>query len=202
MSSVATHLIVGLGNPGDEYAHTRHNIGRMFVESLHEANDFGPWMVDKKPAMHTAKGNFAGAKTILLVPDTFMNNSGRAVAHFVKSKKDAGNTVVIYDDMDLALGSIKISHGRSSGGHNGVESVIKALKTKDFVRIRVGVSPKGAQGLPRKPKGEDRVLKFLLGRMSPAERTALKKVFARVANALETIVTEGYQKAMTEWNGN
>lgn len=198
---MATHVIVGLGNPGDEYVGTRHNTGRMFVERFHDTHDFSEWKTEKKPPMHWAKGDIVGKKGILLGPDTFMNNSGRAVAHFIKNKKEAGNCVVVYDDMDLPLGTIKISHDRSSGGHNGVESVIKALKTRAFVRIRVGVSPKTAKGVAKKPSGEQAVLKFLLGKFKLEELTVLKKVYARVADAVECIVTEGYQQAMTNFNG-
>ena len=199
---MATHVIVGLGNPGDEYQSTRHNTGRLCVEHVHESHHFSDWKTEKKPPMRWAKGELEGKKSVLVAPDTFMNNSGRAVAHFIKNKKEAGNCVVVYDDMDLPLGTIKISHDRSSGGHNGVESVIKALKTKAFVRIRVGVSPRTAKGVAKKPSGEDRVLKFLLGKFKPEELTVLKKVYARVTEALECIVTEGYQQAMTNFNGN
>lgn len=197
---MATHIIVGLGNPGDEYHGTRHNTGRMCVERVHDAKDFSEWKVEKKPPMRWAKGEIVGKKSVLVVPDTFMNNSGRAVAHFIKNKKEAGNCVVVYDDMDLPLGTIKISHDRSSGGHNGVESIIKALKTRAFVRVRVGVSSKTAKGVAKKPSGEAAVLKFLLGKFKPEELIALKKVFQRVDEALECIVTEGYQQAMTNFN--
>jgi peptidyl-tRNA hydrolase, PTH1 family len=197
---MAEHVIVGLGNPTEEYDKTRHNAGRMCVERLHEVSDAPEWRVEKKPPMHWVKTTLNGKKTTLVLPDTFMNSSGRAVAHFVKDKKGAGNTVVIYDDLDLPLGSMKISHGRSSGGHNGVESVIKALKTKDFVRIRIGVSPKTTKGTAKKPTGEERVLKFLLGKFTPPELLVLKKVCMQAHEALEVIVTEGYQAAMTKFN--
>ena len=197
---MATHIIVGLGNPGEEYVNTRHNTGRMAVEQLHRAHDFGEWKEEKKPKMLWAKGSVAGKKAVLLQPNTFMNNSGQAVAHFVKNKKEAGNVIVIYDDLDLPLGTIKISHDRSSGGHNGVESVIRSLKTRAFVRIRVGVSPASAKGVARKPSGEEKVLKFLLGKFTGSELTELKKVFKRVVEAVETIVTQGYQQGMTEFN--
>ena len=197
---MSTHTIVGLGNPGDEYVGTRHNTGRMFVERVHDSHHFSDWKTEKKPPMRWARGEIATKKSVLVAPDTFMNNSGRAVAHFIKNKKEAGNTVIVYDDLDLPLGTIKISHDRSSGGHNGVESVIRALKTKAFVRIRIGVSPKTPKGIAKKPSGEERVLKFLLGKFKPEEMTALKKVYARATEALECIVTEGYQHAMTNFN--
>jgi PTH1 family peptidyl-tRNA hydrolase len=199
---MSTHLIVGLGNPDPEHEGTRHNTGRMCVEHLHDAHDFSEWKTEKKPPMKVAKGAVAGKTTQLLAPNTYMNNSGRAVAHFVKSKKAAGNCIVVYDDMDLPLGTIKISHDRGSGGHNGVESVTRALKTRAFVRIRVGVSPKTPKGVAKKPSGEERVLKFLLGKFKPEELAVLKKVFARVGDAVEAIVERGYQQAMTEFNGN
>ncbi len=194
------HVVVGLGNPDDEYTGTRHNTGRTFVEHLHERYAFSEWKIEKKPPLRWANGSIEGKKSLLVLPDTFMNHSGRAVAHFVKSKKEAGNTVVVYDDLDLPLGTIKISHGRSSGGHNGVESVIKALKTRDFVRVRVGVARPGAKGRAVKPKGDDRVIKYLLGKFTPSEKTALKKIATRVGDAVAAIITEGYQKAMTDFN--
>lgn len=197
---MAQHVIVGLGNPDDEHVGTRHNTGRMAVMKIHDANDFSEWKQDKKPPMLSAKGSVNGKKSVLVLPNTYMNNSGRAVAHFVKNKKDAGNTIVIYDDLDLPLGTIKISHGRSSGGHNGVESVIRALKTRDFVRVRVGISPKGAKGMAKKPSGEERILKFLLSKFTPSETAELKKVFKVVHDAVDRIVTEGYQSAMTYVN--
>ena len=114
-------LIVGLGNPGKEYENTRHNTGRILVEIL-----------EKK---------LEGKKIKFLTPDTFMNNSGKAVAPLIKSKKDLKDLVVIYDDIDLPFGKIKISFNRSSGGHNGLGSIIKHLKSEEFLRIRVGISP-------------------------------------------------------------
>lgn len=199
---MATHVIVGLGNPGTEYTGTRHNTGRMAVERLHATHDFGEWKAEKKPPMMTAKGNIEGKKIILVAPNTFMNNSGRAVAHFVKNKKNAGNTIIIYDDLDVPLGVVKISYGRSSGGHNGLESVIKSLKTRDFVRIRVGISPKGSKGMANKPSSKERVLKYILGKFSLTELVEFKKVLKRVVEAVEMIVVRGHQDAMTAVNTN
>lgn len=197
---MAEHIIVGLGNPGAEYEGTRHNTGRMLVERIHETHDALPWKEEKKPKLAWAKVSLGGKNARLVIPNTFMNNSGTAVAHFAKNKKAAGNVVVVYDDMDLPLGVLKISHGRSSGGHNGVESVIRALKTRDFVRVRVGVSPKTAKGVAKKPSGEERVIKFLMSKFTPSEKTELSKVYKRAIEAVETIITHGYQQAMTDFN--
>ncbi len=178
------NYIFGLGNPGEEYAKNRHNAGRMAVDYF-----------SKK---YLPAGRQAKAKVI--VPDTFMNLSGKAVAKIIKSKKAAENLIIVYDDIDLPLGTIKISFDKSSGGHNGLESVIKAVKTREFTRVRIGVAPATPKGKIKKPSGEDAVLKFLLGNFSPKETEILKKVFKTVAEALETILEDGRDKAMNLYN--
>ena len=129
-------LVVGLGNPGKEYENTRHNTGRILVG-----------MIEKKLEDSKIKS------LKFLLPETFMNNSGRVVAPLVKNKKDLKDLVVIYDDIDLPLGKIKISFNRSSGGHNGLGSIIKSLKSEEFLRIRIGISTATPSGKIRKPKG-------------------------------------------------
>jgi PTH1 family peptidyl-tRNA hydrolase len=174
-------LVVGLGNPGVEYDNTRHNTGRIMVA-----------LVEKKLEDNS--------KIKFLTPDTFMNNSGKIVAPFVKNKKDLKDLVVIYDDIDLPLGRMKISFNRSSGGHNGLGSVIKSLKSEEFLRIRVGIAPSTPSGKLRKPKGEKAVLQFLLGEYKKSELDELKKLSKKVAEAVEMIFAEGSQKAMSLYN--
>lgn len=190
------YVIVGLGNPGGEYDSTRHNAGRMAVESFAKAQGVEQWREDKKAIAQVAKID----KGTLVVPDTFMNKSGSAVAKYVKSVKAAGKLVVIYDDMDLPLGSMKISFDRGSGGHKGVESIARAVKTKAFVRIRLGVSPTTPSGKLKKPSGEKEVLAFILAKFKPAELDILKKVFKQVTEALTIIVDEGHVRAMNVCN--
>lgn len=194
------HLIVGLGNPGEKYEGTRHNTGRMALQLFAKKHDFSEWRFDKKMNAEVCEGKVGKEKVTLLAPDTFMNNSGKAVAYLVKSKKAALDTVVVYDDLDLPLGMMKLSFGRSSGGHNGLESIIRAIHTKDFPRIRIGVSPATPGGKLKKPAGEEAVLKFLLGKFSEKERDALKKVFKKAGEAMEVAATEGYQMAMNHFN--
>ena len=129
-----------------------------------------------------------------------MNHSGKAVAKFVKSKKAAENLIVVYDDIDLPLGTIKISYNKGSGGHKGLESVVKALKTKEFVRIRIGISPATPTGKIKKPEGEKKVLDFILAKFKPAEKEILKKVFKNVSEALEILITNGRERAMNQFN--
>ena len=175
-------LVVGLGNPGAEYENTRHNAGRILVR-----------LVEKKLEDSKLKIKF-------ITPDTFMNNSGPAVLKALAGKKALKDLIVIYDDIDLPLGKIKISFNRSSGGHNGLGSIIKSLKSEEFLRIRVGISPATPSGKIRKPSGEKDVLKFLLGEFKKPELETLKKLSKKVADAVETIFTEGKDKAMSLYN--
>jgi len=171
--------IIGLGNPGEEYKESRHNAGKQAIERLKDLKI----------------KNFK-----IIESEEFMNNSGKAVAKVIKSKKAAENLVVVYDDIDLPLGTIKISYNKGSGGHNGLESVAKAVKTKEFTRIRIGIAPATPSGKIKKPQGEDAVLKFILGNFSPAQKEILKKVFKRVSEALTVLAESGRDQAMNEFN--
>ena len=194
------YIIVGLGNPGHEYARTRHNTGRMAVEYFAKSAKLSEWKEDKKAKALVSRGIVGKTLTALVLPNTFMNKSGAAVAKFVKSPKAAERMAVVYDDLDLPLGEMKISFNRGSGGHKGVESLMKVLKTKKFTRVRVGVSPSTASGALRKPVGEKVVVNYILTKFKAHELEVLKTVFKRVARALEVIATEGPQRAMNEFN--
>lgn len=159
------YTIVGLGNPGEEYQDTRHNTGKMALE-----------VVEKK------------VKAKYIHQDTYMNKTGSAVAKVIKSKKAAEKLIVIYDDLDLPIGTMKISWNRGSGGHKGLESIIRAIKTKEFIRIRIGIGKKAD------------VEKHILGKFTPREREELKKVFKKVTEAVGTIVEHGLPRAMSEFN--
>jgi len=173
------YIVVGLGNLGEEYKNTRHNTGRLAVEYLEKKD------ISKIKIVHL---------------DTFMNKSGSGVAKIVKSKKAAEKLIVIYDDLDLPIGSMKISYNRGSGGHRGLESIIKALKTEEFIRIRVGTSPTTPSGKLKKPKGDREVEKHILSEFKKSETEILKKVFKRVVTAVETITEYGLPRAMSECN--
>jgi PTH1 family peptidyl-tRNA hydrolase len=190
------YVIVGLGNPGGEYESTRHNAGRMAVEYFGKKKGVTEWREDKKAVAQVAKTD----GVTLVLPDTYMNKSGSAVVNYVKSVKAAEKLVVVYDDMDLPLGKVKLSFDRGSGGHKGIESIARAVKTKAFVRIRVGVSPTTPSGKLKKPSGDKEVLAFILAKFKPAEIDELKKVFKGVDEALTIILDEGHLKAMNVVN--
>ncbi len=183
-------IVVGLGNPGKEYENTRHNTGRILVGLIEKK------LQDKKIS---AKGGPASGWKFL-TPDTFMNNSGKAVVALVKNKKDLKDLIVIYDDIDLPLGKIKISFNRSDGGHNGLGSIIKSLKSEGFLRIRIGISPSTPKGIVKKPSGEKAVLNFLLGEFKKPELEIIKKLSKKVAEIIEMIFKEGREKAMSIYN--
>lgn len=193
-------LIVGLGNPGEEYEGTRHNTGFIMLDFI--LGKKTEW----KEGGGKAKGlffkdSFAGKPTEFLKPQTFMNNSGNAVLCAKEFRKSSLNDIfVIYDDIDLPLGKMKISYDKSSGGHNGLESVIKKLKSREFVRIRIGIAPTTPSGKMKKPHGEEAMLKFLLGKYKEGELSELKKLSKKVKEALEILVTEGRGKAMSLYN--
>lgn len=193
-------VVVGLGNPGEEYSRTRHNAGRSAVEHFAKANDLAPWKEDTKKKYTIARGNLGKELVVAILPDTYMNKSGSAVVPFVKSVKAAEKLIVAYDDLDLPLGTVKLSFDRGSGGHKGLESVMRAVKTKKFARVRIGVSPATASGRIRKPSGEKEVLKFILEKFKAAEDTALKRVFARSDEAIAAIIARGPLMAMNEFN--
>ncbi len=176
-------FLAGLGNPGEKYALSRHNAGRQAVDYF-----------------EVRSSKLETRKLKIIESPEFMNNSGRAIAKFVKSKKAAEKLIVVYDDIDLPLGSMKISWDKGSGGHRGLESVIKAVKTKEFIRIRIGVSPSTPSGKIKKPQGEKKVLDFILGNFSPKEKEILKKVFKKASEAIEVIVSEGREVAMNKFN--
>ena len=188
--------VLGLGNPGKEYEWTRHNAGRMvarhFAEKLKFSAEGGPasgWKYDKKSDSLVSKKG----QVVVALPETFMNKSWQAAAKLIRSKKELKELIVVHDDLDLPLGRFKISYGKSSGGHKGVESVMRALKTKNFVRIRIGVSPK------RKPEQKE-VMKFIVGKFKPAELEVFKKVIKKVSEALEIILTDSIDHAMSLYN--
>ncbi len=193
-------VVVGLGNPDKEYEKTRHNVGRMIVGSFSELPGFEELKEDKKLNSFVSQGSIGKIKVKLLLPNTYMNRSGIAVKKLITNQAKAKKLLIVYDDIDLPLGSFKIAFGRSSGGHKGVESIIKLVNTKNFIRIRIGVAPINLKGEIKKPKGEKKVLDFLMSPFQNKEEQIFKRVVKKVHVVLETIIANGYVKAMNEFN--
>ncbi len=196
-------LLVGLGNPSDEYINTRHNVGRIILEKFANANadSFSEWEDNGKAKALYTKGKLGKHNVELLMPETFMNLSGKSVL-FVKNKHKikSENIIVIYDDLDLGIGDFKISFNKGAGGHKGLESIIKSIKTKEFIRIRIGISPITPTGKLKKPRGEKKVLDWVMKDFKKAELDTLKKISKKTNGVIETIIKEGRVKAMNEFN--
>jgi PTH1 family peptidyl-tRNA hydrolase len=196
------YVIAGLGNPGEEYENTRHNTGWIILDMVAKeyGSDDGDFEFNKKLNSKVCEAKIGKEKVTLIAPETFMNLSGKAIAPLVKSIKAAEKLVVIYDDFSLPIGRMRISYNRSSGGHNGLESIIKAVKTEAFVRIRIGTAAENAKGNAKLLHGEDKIEKFILGKFKDEELKELKKVGKKVVEAIQVLIKEGREKAMSVYN--
>jgi PTH1 family peptidyl-tRNA hydrolase len=193
--------IVGLGNPGSEYEETRHNIGRIVVESLAKRWGTSDWRDDKKLRAKISQGTISkGVKVTLVLPDNYMNRSGGSVAPLIPTSKKAESLVVVHDDIDIGLGTLRVVFNRGSGGHLGVESIEKVLKTKAYIRVRVGVVGVSPSGKLKKPKGEHAVYDFILKKLSKKEKSELEEMITKAGDAVETIVLNGREEAMRVCN--
>ena len=184
------HLVVGLGNPGRQYAQTRHNAGFHVVDRL--AERWGGHVDRKQFGALVDSVRIGGASVVLAKPQQFMNRSGQAVASlrgFYKLEVD--EVVVVHDEVDLDFGTVKLKEGGGHGGHNGLRDIQAKLGNNGFVRVRVGVG--------RPPAGWD-TADYVLGRFSASEQAELADLVDRAADAVERILEEGAAKAMTEVN--
>jgi PTH1 family peptidyl-tRNA hydrolase len=191
-------LIIGLGNPGIEYQFTPHNAGFLAVDRI--AEGCSAVIANRRGRALTAKVNLAGHEVLLAKPETFMNLSGLSAAALVREQEipnPSQDVIVIYDELDLPLGAIRIRERGSANGHNGVKSISGALGTEEWIRIRIGVGkPALADGREIKSGGKD----YLLSPMRKQELAVLDEVLDRVRNAVEAILTKGPGPAMSEFN--
>lgn len=185
------YIIVGLGNFAKEYVNTRHNIGFDVIDKLAEQENIA--MLEKKHKAVIGKGVVAGQKCILAKPVTFMNLSGESVRGLIDYYKvdETTELIVISDDISLAVGQLRVRKKGSAGGHNGLKNIIAHLGHDSFIRIKVGVG--------EKPKGWD-LADYVLGHFSPQERTLMDEAALRAADAIRTIITQGADVAMNEFN--
>jgi peptidyl-tRNA hydrolase, PTH1 family len=187
-------LIVGLGNPGIEYQFTPHNSGFLAIDRI--AEQAGVVISNRRCRALTATARLAGKEVVLAKPETYMNLSGLSVQALLR-EFDADpqrDLIVIYDELALPLGMIRVRERGSSGGHNGVKSISGALGTEEWLRIRIGVAPPGAEG--SRAGGKD----YLLSPFRKAQLIELDEVLDRAAKAVEVVLTRGASAAMNEFN--
>ena len=196
MVSNELKLLVGLGNPGSEYHKTRHNVGFMVLEELARKNNCG-FRESKKLLGKTCEYGQGMEKKRLLMPNTFMNESGKSV----RSAKDWFNfenhqLIVIADDMDLPLGKIRVRSKGSSGGHNGLKSIINHLGTAEFKRLKIGIGQPGDNQQERKSK----TVSHVLGRFSKEEFIILNLIIQEIISCIESITSNNWEKITTRLN--
>jgi len=191
------NLIVGLGNPGRDYTNNRHNAGFICLNHFARTHDI---KFDKKQGLaRIGTGEIDGQRVVLARPQTYMNLSGQSVSRLVaKYDINPNNLLIIHDDLDLPLGSIRIRQGGSSGGHKGIESVISYLGYRDFTRLRVGIGRPIANN--NDEVGEDDIIDYVLGDFTAAEKTILAKAITTTSQAIHCLLTQGLTTAMNKYN--
>lgn len=196
-------LIVGLGNPGKEYEKTRHNVGFMAVEKIAVDLQFSKWKMEKKLGAEVCRGFIASCceDVILAKPQTLMNLSSRAVKLLTTYYRlPPADLLVIHDDLDLELGTLKLSYGSGSAGHNGVQSIIDTLDTKDFWRLRVGVGrPTSGQATS---VSDLATTQFVLKRFPRLQQGKVRKTITAAVAAVQLMFEKGPAAAQTEINKN
>lgn len=183
-------LLVGLGNPGAEYSRNRHNVGFLCLNRF--AKSHGLAFSQRQSRARLARGKVNGIDVILAKPTTYMNRSGLAVAALMQQWDiSLSDLLVIYDDMDLPLGKIRLRPKGSAGGHHGIESIIAALGSQEFPRLRVGIG---------RPEGEQGGIDYVLGDFLPSEREKIEEVVGVASQAIDSILVDGMEKAMNKYN--
>lgn len=196
------YYIVGLGNPGEQYACSRHNVGRIVVDRLRTELSCGAWEVSTGASARYTRGEIDGVPIQLLLPETYMNRSGETLQYIAEKHGAAPEDfIVVYDDVDLPFGALRIAAGGGAGSHNGMRSVINHLHSTECVRVRIGIAPTSFwTGKTKRPQGGGALERFVLGRMSRSEQAKLDMRMADIHDAIEMIVTRGVKEAMNEWN--
>jgi PTH1 family peptidyl-tRNA hydrolase len=181
--------VVGLGNPGERYAQTRHNLGAMTLDVLLERSNAS--LKSHKSGCLVAEVAIDDAKTVLARPTTYMNESGRPVGQLVRFyRAPPPRLIVIHDELDIPFGEVRLKFGGGTAGHNGLNSIVPHLRTKDFVRVRIGIGRPGGTGAVAK----------VLDTFSRAERDELPVLLDRAADAVEAVIGRGLDRAMNEFN--
>lgn len=191
-------ITVGLGNPGEKHIRTRHNLGFRVIDKFAKEKKFPKFKASKKFNSLISEGKLNKKRNILAKPRTFMNESGKAVKSLLNFYKiTRPGFVVVHDDIDLPLGKIRIVKNRGAAGHKGVQSIIDELGTKNFVRFRIGIR---SDNKTIKPFSHRAIESFVLQKFNKKEEKVLKEVIKKTCQAIETVITEGMEKAIKEFN--
>lgn len=190
MPAIPKFLIAGLGNPGNTYTHTRHNIGFIMLDSL--ASQYSIALAKQEDDAQYGIGKIARNTVLMVKPLSFMNRSGPPIHRLAEQYRILGNNIIIiHDDLDLAFGRLKIKEKGGSGGHKGIGSLIDAFGGGDFIRIRLGIG---------RPETGEKIVDYVLGEFDPCESESLIKLTAKVRDAVKTILCQGILKAMNSFN--
>jgi PTH1 family peptidyl-tRNA hydrolase len=196
-------VIAGLGNPGEKYTRSRHNVGFILLDEIAKENE---WSKSKNANAYYSKENIGEEVVEYVKPQTFMNHSGASLKYAVtKQGVNPKDILVIYDDVDLPFGKIKISHKGGDGGHNGIKSITSNIGN-EFTKVRIGIAPVDEEGNARKPKGgfftpaSRAVARYVLKDFSKNDLEKVKEMSPRIKNIIETFVKEGSQSAMNKFN--
>lgn len=191
--------IVGLGNPGKKYEGTRHNMGREVVEQFARAHGFSDFRQDKRTQSLQSQGTVNGEDIVCVLPDTYMNESGKTVGLLMK--KEEGDLIVVHDEIDLPLGVMRLSEKSGHGGHGGVRSIVESIKTKDFIRLRIGVAKRTLFTREiKKPKTVGGVVRHVLGSYGLLEAKEIPDIQQRAVDALTKLLTDGIISTMNTYN--
>ncbi len=193
--------MIGLGNPGEEYATSRHNVGRVAVERAWYLCSSTEWRNDARAHARVARGaTSTGANITFVLPETFMNRSGAAVRPFMERVDDLEHVIAVHDDIDLPQGTIRIAFDRGAGGHNGVLSLERAFASKAFVRVRIGIAPVAPDGTISKPAKGDELESFVLRPLRGALWEELVRSADAGARAVLAIIDEGREATMLRFH--
>jgi PTH1 family peptidyl-tRNA hydrolase len=201
-SCTMSHMwyIVGLGNPGEQYEQTRHNVGFMVCHAWLQKNSLPSCVPAARYAGLVSTGTVAEQSVTVLLPTTYMNHAGSAVATLVPSSS-VNQLIVVYDDIDVPFGEVRIAFDRGTGGHNGLASIVSALGTTAFVRVRIGIAPRSiVGGEMKRPRGGGPLERFVLRPFGLLERRRLAAVLESAGTAITTIITKGTVAAMNTYN--
>jgi PTH1 family peptidyl-tRNA hydrolase len=193
-------IIVGLGNPGKKFEKTKHNLGFIVLNKFSRKNKFPKFKIKKEFLAEISEKKIGKEKIILVKPQTFMNSSGKSVKLLTRTfNLEPKNLFVIHDDLDIPFGKIKISFGRGSAGHKGVQSIIDELGAKDFVRFRIGIKPNSKFKM-QNAKLKFKIQNFVLEKFNKKEEKVLKEVIKMACQAIKMAIKEGIEKTMSEFN--